>query len=132
MSPRQPERFPRVVEDHDPVAAEDMRPWATRNAKALGTIIGTAIATLLVGTGGLTGLAHVAGIATTKQTDAIDAKIAAVEQHQQTSATVDAERFKKQDAKLDSLLKAVTGLRADVAKKIKKPKATEPDRGSSE
>jgi len=128
---REPSRFPRVVDEPAAQAAEDMRPWATRNAKSLGTVIGTAIATLLVGTGGLTGLAHVAGIATTKQTDAIDAKIVAVEQHQQASATVDADRFKKQDAKLDGLLKAVAGLRADVLKKVKKPKV-EPTGGASE
>jgi len=126
---REPTRFPRVVDEPAQEPAEDLRPWSTRNAKSAGTIIGTALATLLVGTGGLTGLAHVAGIATVKEIAALDEKLTAAERTRATAADVDSKRFTAITAKLDALAKDTKALRADAAKKVKKPKANPEGQG---
>jgi len=125
---REPSRFPRVVDEPAPAPDVDLRPWSSRNAKAFGTIIGTALATLLVGTGGLTGLAHVAGIATVKEIAALDEKLTAAERTRATASDVDSKRFTAITAKLDALAKDTKALRADAAKKTKRPK---PDAGGA-
>lgn len=112
--------FPRPVEDppHQPVP--DMRTWWQRNGAAVGVVIGSAMATFLAGTGGMTGLAHVAGIATVKENAALDAKIVAVAAAQQTAAGTEETRFLEINTKLDAMLKDARALRADVLKRAKK------------
>jgi len=115
-----------------PEPTPDMRTWSGRNAKAIGTIIGTALSVFLVGTGGLTGLAHVAGIALTKDLEPIHEKIAGVERNQQAAAKVDAERSDAVNKKLDAIAKDAKAARAAVQSRTKKPKVAEPAGGNGE
>ncbi len=103
----------------------DMRTWWQRNDKTLGVIVGTALLTFITGAGGLTGLAHLTGLATVKDTTAIDAKIAAIVKNKQDAEEVDSKRWKKLDEKQEQVLAAIRSLRADVVtlKKGKKPAA---------
>lgn len=113
----------RAVRPSDaPAPVPDMRTWWGRNAPAFGTILGTAALTVLAGAGGMTGLAHVAGIATTKDTAEIKKDLDGISAKQAASDTVDAERFKAQAAQTAAVLKALASLRTDVAKLTKKPK----------
>ncbi len=119
----------RIVDQGAATAPEpDLRTWWQRNDKALGVAIGTAILTILGGAGGLTGLAHLAGMATVKDTAEIDNKIAAIERNKQHDAEIDSQRWKKQDEKQEQVLAAIRSLRADVVtlKKGKKPAGASP------
>ncbi len=114
-----------ITSEAGTTAEPDLRTWWQRNDKAMGVVIGTAILTVLGGAGGLTGLAHLAGMATVKDTAAIDAKITAIVKNKQDAEEVDSKRWKKQDEKQEQVLAAIRSLRADVLllKKGKKPAA---------
>ena len=120
----------RVVErptPPEPEEAPDLRSWSARNAKALGVIIGTAMLTVITGTGGVTGLAHFAGIATTKEMTAVKDEIGAVVKAQQTATGTEETRFAEVGTSLTALTKELRALRTDVAnlKRNRKPKPTE-------
>lgn len=113
----------RAVSHADAPAAEpapDMRTWWGRNAKATGSFVGGAIAALLVGTGGMTGLAHVAGIALTEDLKPIRADLGAVVTAQQTAADLAAKDKIELNKKLDAIAKDAKAARAAVQSRTKK------------
>lgn len=109
---------------HAEAPVPDMRTWWQRNDRAIGVIVGTAIATILAGTGGLTGLAHVVGIATTKELSTLDERITGAMGMQKAAATAEETRFGEVNARLDAMAAEARAARADILKRLKKPRTT--------
>lgn len=120
---RTPQRYPlRPVADAEVVGdVPDMRTWWGRNAKAAGIVIGSALSTLLVGTGGLTGLARVAGIATTKDLTEVRGLVDGAMKVHGTAETVNGGRFERIEAALKELGKP----KAEVTPKKKRKPVSE-------